>query len=115
MKTDKLADTLRAVFGMPVSCVLKEEENQIIIRVFLVPEERKDSIEDAIYDLEESLYPNKDVFFSVITYTTEETKRYYPKMAETTPSSPDPQLARARNGERRLVPVGDGRDLSRAA
>lgn len=85
MKTDKLAETLRAVFGMPVSCVLKEEENQIIIRVFLVPEERKDSIEDTIYDLEESLYPNKDVFFSVITYTTEETKRHYPKMAEQSP------------------------------
>lgn len=115
MITDILAETLRAVFGMPASCVLKEEENQIIVRVFLVPEERKDSLEDAIYDLEESLCPNKNFFFSVITYTTEETQRYYPNMAGASPTQPREEIMVGKMAVSSSIPVGESRDLPKAA
>ncbi|NLF83861.1 MAG: hypothetical protein GX568_07760 [Candidatus Gastranaerophilales bacterium] len=82
MDTASLANLISSIFQCPVSCNLKEEENQIIIRVFCVPEERKDGIEDAIYDLERGLLPERDFFFSVILYSPDETKRYYPEMSQ---------------------------------
>ncbi|NMA19885.1 MAG: hypothetical protein GX927_04825, partial [Lentisphaerae bacterium] len=56
-----------------------------IIHVFQVPMDRKESLELAIYDMEQFLVPNGDVFFSVISYTPEETDRYYPQMAQRAP------------------------------
>ena len=85
MNTDVLAKLIQAVFGFQASCVLKEEENQIIIHVFRVPMDRKESLELAIYDMERILVPDGDVFFSVIAYTPEETDRYYPQMAQRAP------------------------------
>ncbi|MGI6356273.1 MAG: hypothetical protein GX937_05265 [Lentisphaerae bacterium] len=84
MNTVNLANSvsgfIRDAFQLPVSCSINEEESQIIIRVFMVPEDRKDAIEDAIYDLERKILPSRDFFFSVIVYSPNETKRYYPEM-----------------------------------
>jgi len=85
MNTTTLGKLLQDVFGFQVSCILKEEEKQIIIHVFQVPMERKMSLEMAIYELERTLVPDGNVFFSVIAYTLEETKRYYPNLAQAKP------------------------------
>ena len=85
MNTDMLANVIQNVFGFQATCSIKKEERQIIIRLFQVPMDRKESLELAIYDMERILVPDGDVFFSVIAYTPEETDRYYPQMAQRAP------------------------------
>ncbi|MGI5924669.1 MAG: hypothetical protein ACOX9E_12070 [Lentisphaeria bacterium] len=111
MKTDELAEILRYFLQMPVSCVLREEEKQIIIRVFLVPEEKQSCLEDAIYDLEASFYPNGDRFFSVITYTKEETERYYPDMIAAGPTQSSEEIASGQAAASRPPLAGENRYL----
>lgn len=80
MKIISLEKQIQRVVGYPVSCVNKEEESQVIVRVFQVPADRKADLEKTIYDLEKTLIPDGNAFFSVIAYTPEETSQHYPKM-----------------------------------
>ncbi|MDD3953027.1 MAG: hypothetical protein PHY82_03825 [Lentisphaeria bacterium] len=81
MKTMSLDKQIQRAVGYPVSCVLKEEEGQIIVRVFQVPADRKADLEKTIYDLEKNLIPEGNAFFSVIAYTPDETGQHYPKFS----------------------------------
>ena len=81
MNTLSLDKQIQRAVGYPVSCVFKEEENQIIVRAFQVHADRKEDLEKKIYALERTLIPDGNAFFSVIAYTQEETGKHYPKMS----------------------------------
>ncbi|NMA41470.1 MAG: hypothetical protein GX937_14970 [Lentisphaerae bacterium] len=71
--------SLQSAFGFPVSCLVVEDEALIIARVFMVPEEKRNELKKKIRVMEASLI-SEPYMLSVITYSEEDTKTYYPEM-----------------------------------
>ncbi|NLZ61013.1 MAG: hypothetical protein GX901_10175 [Lentisphaerae bacterium] len=79
MDFNSISIELQCAFGFPVSCLVDEEDGQVIARVFMVPENLQEKLINEIRDMEEFLVPD-DYLISVIPYSEEETLMYYPEM-----------------------------------
>jgi len=79
MDFNSISIELQRAFGFPVSCLIDEEDGQVIARVFMVPEHLQEKLINDIRNMEDYLVP-QDYIISVIPYSEEETKEYYPEM-----------------------------------
>ena len=79
MDFNSISIELQCAFGFPVSCLIDEEDGQVIARIFMVPEHLQEKLVNEIRDMESYLVPD-GYLISVIPYSPEETLEYYPEM-----------------------------------
>ena len=84
ISTQSLTELIHSKFGYPTSCSYDAGENMYLMNVFMVPSNKKNEIEDKVYDTSDDL----NLFMVVFVFTEEETRKYYPdKVPKTSTAS----------------------------
>lgn len=74
-----LCESIISNIGYPTSCSYNKGEDLYILRVFMVPNDKKKEIEDKVYDTIDYLKNNGwNIFAAVLVFTEEKTRKYYP-------------------------------------
>ena len=74
ISTQSLTELISTTFGYPTSCSYDAGEYMYLLHIFMVPSEKKNELEDKIYDIIDEL----NLFVVVFVVTEEETRKYYP-------------------------------------
>ena len=93
ISTQSLSEFISSKFGYPTSCSYDAGENMYLMNVFMVPSNKKNEIEDKVYDTSDDL----NLFMVVFVFTEEETRKYYPDKVPKTSLAPQMILSQAAN------------------
>ena len=91
ISTQKLTEFISSKFGYPTSCSYDAGENMYILHIFMVPNDKKEQLEDNIYDIIDEL----NLFAVVLVVTEEETRKYYPDKVPKASIAPQMILSQA--------------------
>ena len=91
ISTQKLTEFISSKFGYPTSCSYDAGENMYLMNVFMVPSNKKNEIEDQVYDISDDL----NLFMVVFVFTEEETRKYYPDKVPKASIAPQMILSQA--------------------
>ena len=82
--------------GYPTSCTYNKTEDRYILYVFMVPNNKKEIIEDQIYNFVDCFKENgSDIFMPILVFTEEETRKYYPDKVPKASIAPQMILSKA--------------------
>ena len=93
ISTQSLTEFISSKFGFPTSCSYDAGENMYLMNVFMVPSNKKNELEDQVYDISDDL----NLFMVVFVFTEEETRKYYPDKVPKTSLAPQMILSQAAN------------------
>ena len=91
ISTQSLSEFISSKFGYPTSCSYDAGENMYLMNVFMVPSNKKNEIEDKVYDTSDDL----NLFMVVFVFTEEETRKYYPDKVPKASTAPQMILSQA--------------------
>jgi hypothetical protein len=91
ISTQRLTEFISSKFGYPTSCSYDAGENMYLMNVFMVPSNKKNEIEDKVYDTSDDL----NLFMVVFVFTEEETRKYYPDKVPKASTAPQMILSQA--------------------
>ncbi|MBR4900690.1 MAG: hypothetical protein IKZ46_07105 [Victivallales bacterium] len=91
ISTQSLSEFISSKFGYPASCSYDVGENMYLMNVFMVPSNKKNEIEDQVYDISDDL----NLFMVVFVFTEEETRKYYPDKVPKASIAPQMILSQA--------------------